>query len=232
MPGWRALGLLLADGRLPSGGHAHSNAMEQAVDAGLVVDVASLEAFLRGRLGTTGRIDAHVAAAACRIAGGRPAPAPPTEIAACYERLDAELDARTVSLAARVVSRRQGSQYLRAAVAVTPGPALDLLAQCFPAGPHLAIVLGAAGACANIEPVEMARLAAYGAVAGPSTAAVRLLGLDPTAASTVLARLMSSCDEIAEEARDGTLPLPIAGAPVLDWLAESHRQRRERLFAS
>ncbi|MHB1534711.1 MAG: urease accessory UreF family protein, partial [Acidimicrobiales bacterium] len=58
--------LLLADGRLPAGGHAHSGGLEEAVAAGRVSDAQDLAAHLRGRLSTTGRMDAALAAAAAR----------------------------------------------------------------------------------------------------------------------------------------------------------------------
>jgi urease accessory protein len=48
--------LLLADARLPAGGHAHSGGLEAAVAAGRVVDAASLDGFLRGRLATAARV--------------------------------------------------------------------------------------------------------------------------------------------------------------------------------
>ena len=44
--------LLLADGRLPSGAHAHSGGLEAAVAAGRVTDLDSLTGFLHGRLAT------------------------------------------------------------------------------------------------------------------------------------------------------------------------------------
>ena len=55
--------LVLADGRLPAGGHAHSGGLEAAVAAGRVHDLATLEAFLRGRLATAGLVAAAFAAA-------------------------------------------------------------------------------------------------------------------------------------------------------------------------
>src|SRR4051812_34867193 len=55
---------LLADGRLPTGGHAHSAGVEAAVAEGRVVDEADLEAYARGRLHAAGRTEAALAAAA------------------------------------------------------------------------------------------------------------------------------------------------------------------------
>ncbi|TDC89127.1 urease accessory protein UreF, partial [Nonomuraea deserti] len=60
----RAALLVLADGRFPSGGHAHSGGAEAAVTAGRVHDVATLREFCRGRLHTSGLVAAGLAAAA------------------------------------------------------------------------------------------------------------------------------------------------------------------------
>jgi urease accessory protein len=57
--------LVLADGRLPAGGHAHSGGLEAAVAAGRVDGLESLGGFLRGRLATSGVVAAAFAAAAC-----------------------------------------------------------------------------------------------------------------------------------------------------------------------
>lgn len=60
--------LLLADSRLPAGGHAHSGGAEEAVRRGTVTGTGDLARFLRGRLATTGLVTAALAAAACELA--------------------------------------------------------------------------------------------------------------------------------------------------------------------
>lgn len=60
----RAALLVLADGRFPAGGHAHSGGAEPAVAAGRIKDAATLETFCRGRLHTVGLVAAALAAAA------------------------------------------------------------------------------------------------------------------------------------------------------------------------
>ncbi|MFD6973886.1 urease accessory protein UreF, partial [Streptomyces sp. NPDC059949] len=50
----RAALLVLADGRFPAGGHAHSGGAEAACKAGRIHDAATLEDFCRGRLHTAG----------------------------------------------------------------------------------------------------------------------------------------------------------------------------------
>jgi urease accessory protein len=64
---------LLADSRLPSGGHGHSGGVEALVDRGLVRTAEELALFLEGRVRTGGRVVAAAAAAACAVADGTPA---------------------------------------------------------------------------------------------------------------------------------------------------------------
>jgi urease accessory protein len=213
-------GVLLADARFPGGGHAHSGGLEPAAAAGAVTDLATLEVFLRGRLRTAGLAAAGLAAAACAWAGE-----------SRWDELDAEADARTPSPAQREASRRQGRALLRAARIAWPDAS-------WPArtAPHHAIVVGAAAAAAGCAPAEAARIAAYQSVAGPASAAVRLLALDPMRATAVLARLAGDVgDTAARAAACATGPLsdlPYPSAPALDLLAEAHIRAEVRLFES
>jgi urease accessory protein len=208
--------LLLADGRLPSGGHAHSGGLEAQVSAGRVRDVDALGGFLRGRLATGGLVTAAFAAAACRRPGQ-------------WRELDEGVDARTPSPALRKASRAQGRALLRA------GRAMWALA---PIGRdvHQPVALGSLAAAAGLAPAEAAAAAVHGTVTGPASAAVRLLGLDPYAVHGLLARLALDCDRIAVDAAaradDPVDDLPAAGAPLLDIGAELHATWEVRLFAS
>jgi urease accessory protein len=220
-----AASLLLADARFPAGGHAHSGGIEPAAAVGSVTDLASLERFLRGRLRTTGTVAAGLAAAACTRA--------PSATAGTWDELDAEADARTPSPAQREASRRQGRALLRAARAAWPDARwLDGLGR----QPHHAVALGACAAAAGCRAAEAARIAAYQAVTGPSSAAVRLLALDPIAAAAIVARLAGLVDAAAQAAAagaDGPLAdLPFPSAPALDLLAEAHARAEVRLFES
>ncbi len=238
-----AASLLLADARFPAGGHAHSGGVEPAVTAGTVTDLASLELFLRGRLRTAAAVAAGLAAAACTLAlrhaaGTRDARGDAGALGTGdpggeWEDLDAEADARTPSPAQREASRRQGRALLRAARAAWPGAFWlnDLGRQ-----PHHAIAVGACAAAAGCPAHEAARIAAYQAVTGPSSAAVRLLALDPMAAAAIVARLAGEVDNVAEAAAafaDGPLAdLPFPSAPALDLLAQAHARAEVRLFES
>jgi urease accessory protein len=206
--------LLLADSRLPAGGHAHSGGLEPAATAGAVRDLATLADFLRGRLATAGLVAAGLAAAS--VSGDRAA-------------LDAEADARTPSPAQRRASRAQGRALLRAARTAWPHPDLDVLT-----APHHPIVLGAVVHVVGGDAGQAATIAAYGSVTGPASAAVRLLGLDPLGVQRVLAELAGRIDAVAASAAETVRAggLPAASAPALDLLAELHQQADLRLFES
>jgi urease accessory protein len=212
--------LVLADGRMPTGGHAHSGGVEAAVTDGSLASLTDLAAFLLGRLHTVGLVAAAFAAATCHaLATGR------TDVA----ELDAELDARTPAPAQRAASRAQGRTLLRAGRAAWPVPA-------GPRAPHHPIALGMVAAGAGLTPEDASLAAAHVTVTGPATAATRLIGLDPLAVTAVLARL---ADDVEATARAGEaaadLPpreLPALTAVRLDLLAEQHRLAPLRMFTS
>ncbi|MEU7055915.1 urease accessory UreF family protein [Streptomyces sp. NPDC046197] len=222
----RAALLVLADGRFPAGGHAHSGGAEAAVRAGRVTGAASLEDFCRGRLHTAGLTAAALAAAAAL--GHDPA------------ELDEAADARTPSPALRAAARKLGRQLMRAARATWPSAELDAVAGKFPKGAHQPVVLGLVARAAGLGPEDAAHCAAYESVSGPATATVRLLSLDPFEATAVLARLAPELDRAVHQAvaaarlvaAEGVDALPAGSAPLLEIGAELHAAWPVRLFAS
>ncbi|MEV4746761.1 urease accessory UreF family protein [Streptosporangium sp. NPDC049248] len=228
--------LLLADSRLPAGGHGHSGGAEEAVRIGAIRDLAGLAAFLRGRLATAGLVTAALAAAACDL-GASPAAATGRSE---WTRLDAEADARISSPAQREASRTQGRLLLRTSRRIWPSPVLDTLAGALPQGAHHPLALGAVAAVAGCSPAEAALAAAYTSVTGPATAAVRLLGLDPVAVHRLLADLAPAVERAAATVPTGGEArweacweaLPAHASPALDLLAEHHIRADMRLFVS
>jgi urease accessory protein len=224
--GSRAALLVLADGRFPAGGHAHSGGAEAAVKAGRITGPGTLEAFCRGRLHTSGLVAAALAAAAA--AGIDPV------------LLDEAADARTPSPALRATARKLGRQLMRAARAAWPSAELDALVAARPRGVHQPVVLGLTARVAGLAPLDAAHAAGYESVTGPATAAVRLLSLDPFAVSAVLARLTVDLDDVAtlaaeaavRAAGEGVDALPATSSPLLDIHAEQHAAWPVRLFAS
>ncbi|MFE6281434.1 urease accessory protein UreF [Streptomyces sp. NPDC057877] len=222
----RATLLVLADGRFPAGGHAHSGGAEAAVRAGRITGAGSLEEFCRGRLHTAGLVAASLAAAAAL--GVDPV------------ALDAAADARTPSPALRLAARRLGRQLMRAARVTWPSEELDAVARRFPKGAHQPVVLGVTARAAGLGAVDAAYCAAYECVSGPASATVRLLSLDPFDATGVLARVASEVDGVVDRAveagrlavGEGVGVLPAASSPLLEIGAEAHAAWGARLFAS
>jgi urease accessory protein len=220
--------LLLADSRLPAGGHGHSGGVEALVDRGLLRSTDDLAAFLAGRVRTTAAVPAGAAAAACALGAGE-----------SWERWDAAVSARMPSAALRAASRAQGSALLRTAGLAWPGPALTALRAT--GRPHHALVLGAAAAAAGATPDQAAALAAHHLIGGACTAAVRLLGLDPLRVGAVAAAAGRLAEPVVEDATGAALAavaaddpalLPTDGNPLADVLAELHHRTEATLFAS
>lgn len=207
--------LALSDSRLPTGGHVHSGGVEEAVSSGLVADLATLQAFLRRRIRTTGLVTASLAAAVHRGSLS----------AAAGQAGDAETDARTPAPAARQASRAQGRGLVRLARRVWPDHDWDTLGPT----PHLAVAAGAVGAASGLAPEHTAMSLVYTTMTGSATAAQRLLALDPGDVAAVTFELSSLCDQTATEAAKGLADL---SDPLLDVLAQRHAERERPLFAS
>ena len=214
--------LLLADSRLPNGGHAHSGGVEMAVENGLVSTVDDLELFLRGRLRTTAPVLASFAAAAALLTGGWPG-------------WDRALSARIPSAALRHASRLQGAALLRTVGGMWPLPAgLVELGR-----PHQPLVLGAATRAGGGDARDAALLAVHHLLGSACSAAVRLLGLDPLAVAAVQARI--GADELADDAVSAAEvavaqgdpgSLSAVSGPMTELLAAAHAQQEVTLFAS
>src|SRR5206468_4265983 len=101
---------------------------------------------------------------------------------------------------------------------------------------HYPVAMGVVSAATDLGPVDAARWAAYDAISGPASAAVRLLGLDPYASWGVVAALLPEAEGIAAEAaacaHRPLAQLPCCAAPLLDIGAEQHAVQEVRLFAS
>ncbi|MGH3866753.1 MAG: urease accessory protein UreF [Pseudonocardiaceae bacterium] len=222
--------LLLADSRLPTGGHAHSGGVEAAVDRGLLRDEADLALFLAGRLRGSAPVLAAAAAAGCLLAAD-----PGSE----WDRWDAAVSARIPSAATREASRAQGAALLRTARRAWPCAALEAL--CLAGRPHHPLVLGAVVAATGDGADAAGLLAVHHLLGGVCAAAVRLLGLDPIAVAVVQARASRPAEQAAQDGarvareavaqRDPRL-LPSTGTPLPEVLAELHARTEVTLFAS
>jgi len=218
--------LLLSDGRFPSGGHAYSAGVESAVAHGDIVDMATLDRYLAGRLATTGTVEA---AFACRACAGP-----------CDE-LDREYDARMPSPRARAVSKQLGRQLLRAARQVWPS--VDVTDDT-----HHAIALGIVVRAAGGTPADAVSITIHQLASAVTTAAVRLLGLDPVAVTALQAKAVARWTGVSDQGppapdrshnsfvADWSVAaprdLPAASGTLSEILAEHHGTWSHRLFVA
>lgn len=220
--------LLLVDGRFPAGAHAYSAGVEAAVDVGDIVDTATLERYLAGRLSTTGTVDAAFAVAACA------ALIDDVETDHLW-RLDTEYSARVPSPHLRATSRRLGRQLLRAARQIWSHPMLDELAASEEGG-HQPVVLGVVVGAAGGTPSDASAIALHHLGAAVASAGIRLLGLDPIELAAVQTRASraaaTALADVERWARCDPSDLPATGGLLTEILGEEHGRRDARLFVA
>lgn len=215
----RELLLLLADGRYPGGGYAHSGGLEAAVAEGAVHDAATLRSFVEGRLATTGLMEAWLAARACAAASAG------DDVA--LARLDAECEARIASPSLRAAGRALGRGLRRAAAVTWPSVAAARVQQ-------QPLVLGVVCAAAGLAPVDVARLALHHALLQPLNAAPKVLPIDMADVMAIAASLAGLVDALVLDALDRVVMSrpPVLSAPLTDERSLRHASWEVRLFAS
>jgi urease accessory protein len=204
------LDLLLADARTPTGGFAQSGGIEPAR-----LPIEQIPAFLRGRLGTVGSVDAAVAAAAAR--GSDPI------------LLDMEWAARTPAEPLRRAAGRQGRALLRLAAHVRPG-ALDDYATTSESTPR-PVVLGLLGRALDLGPLAIARVCLYDDAATCCAAIPKLYPIDAATVAGWLVELAPLIDQLAQRVATASA-LPTSSAPLLDVRAVLHATDTRRLFVT
>jgi urease accessory protein len=214
--------LMLADGRLPTGGHTQSAGLEPAVRAGLGADgtrLAEVADYARDRLRTITRVEAAVAVVARAVALNGEQVTP----------VEAAWAARTPSHVLRAVSRRQGRAYLRLASRVWPEVLKHLQPDIEIARP---VVIGVVAAVNDLTAEQTARLIGYDDAQTVVAASLKLLPVDPADAASWLAALHQPIEELTQAVSDLTDPddIPAYGAPLVDVFAQAHAAERMRLF--
>ena len=202
-----ALMLVLADSRFPAGAHAHSLGLEEAVNQGLT----DVPAFAAARLRLVAEADARIAVAARR---------------GDADGAEAEWLARCPSPILRDVGMRLGAQLLRSAAATWP---------VTPRRTPRPVALGELSAVAGIDDEGVALLALYDDAATVTSAALKLLPLDPAVTTSWLAELAPQMELAARAIAADDRPLadqPAPAAVALELAAPVHHAREERLFAS
>ena len=211
--------LVLADGRLPVGGHTQSSGLEPASLAGVPVEQAP--ALLATRLRTVVRVEAGTAVVARHLAvAGRPL-LPAVRAWA----------ARTPGAAARQSSLDLGRGLLRLLRRHWPDAlATTLLGEADP--PPRAVAYGALAAAAGLTAEQTALLVASDDAQTLATAAPKLFPLDPSTTTGWVLDAGSGVADVVAAAAHLTDPddIPADAAPALEAWVEAHGQHPRRLF--
>lgn len=216
--------MLLADARLPSGGHAHSAGVEPALSCGNLSPEAIPE-YLAARSASTVLVEAGTAVVARHmvLAGAG------EQGLAAVERAWA---ARTPSDALREASRSLGRGYLRLARRVWPdAEELRALGGHEVAAPR-SIVLGVIAAVAAMTPSDLVRQIIYDETAAAAAALLKLAPRDPADATVWVLRVCAGAEPRVPELAVLTDPadIPAAGAPLSEQWAQAHAALPRRLF--
>ncbi|WP_426324077.1 urease accessory protein UreF [Microbacterium sp. E-13] len=212
--------LLLADARLPSGGHAHSAGVEPAVMAG--VDAAQLGALLHGRAATTTLVEAGTAVAArhARLSGGD------------LDAVEAAWAARTPSKAQRDAARLLARGYLRAGATLLPDDEVLAGWRQRATPPPRPVVIGVIAAGLDVPPLELARLVVYEDMQAAAAAVLKLEPGDPLELVSLVVDLCSGVEDRLGAIAALTDPagIPAFTAPQSEAWAEAHARSTRRLF--
>jgi len=216
------LEILLADARLPGGGHTQSAGLEAALRAGMPID--SVPDYLRTRLATVAAVEAGtavVARAVCAVTPPRPADLTAVEQA---------WRARVLSPALRSASLQLGRGYARLVARLWPGVGADALTQALPVGRPVAV--GVAAHLAGLDAAATSRLVAYDDVQTVCAAALKLHPMDPAAATVWAVQVADEIEALAQRLATLTTPedIPALGAVHIEAWAELHAVSPRRLF--
>lgn len=217
-----SIAMLLADARLPSGGHAHSAGVEPALRSGM--DAAQLPALLHTRAWTGSLVDAGTATVARHLA----LTADPGALA----DVEAAWAARTPAPAQRDAARHLGRGLLRLGVHLWPESETLIVLARQPTPAPRAVVLGVIGAEAGMDPLDLCRAVVYDDAASAAAAVLKLEPCDPAAASVWVAHTCAAVDDALRPISELTDPrdIPVAGAPESEQWAQAHSLLTQRLF--
>ncbi|QIX27183.1 urease accessory protein [Nocardioides sp. JQ2195] len=214
--------LLLADGRLPTGGHAHSAGLEPALVGGL--DAGQVPDYIDARLRTVGLVEASAAAAALRTALEEPAR---------LDRVQDELLARTPSAPLRQASELLGRGLARLAWRLWPEHPAVVALHGLGRPPLRPIALGVVGAALGMSAAAVARASLYDDAQTVAAASLKLLPVDPADATSWLLGAASTIEAIVERAvATGPDELPALTAPMVELWSLDHHHSTRRIFVS
>ncbi|CAI2516731.1 urease accessory protein UreF [Serratia ficaria] len=219
--------LQFADSVLPVGAFAFSNGVESAIQAGIVHDAATLQAFTRTALLQAAGGDGRAVVASCRALQNH---ARETVIDNDWALFNRKLNEESRSMVVRM-----GKKLAEMALAVSEEPLvawwLEQIKTGRAAGTYpvtQAVVMTTLGA----GPREVMVMHQYGVAMTILSAAMRLMRITHIDTQRILFQLNQEIDGFCDEAERGGIEQMASYAPVSDVLAALHVGAFTRLFSN
>jgi urease accessory protein len=217
--------LQFGDSMFPIGSFSFSNALESAVQQGVVSDVATLRSFVR-----TSTYRAATSDGIALLEAHRAATDAQTDR---LESADREVMARKLNEEMRIQSVRTGKKLIEVAVAVLSSPLLrqwlGLVKQGLSPGTY-PVGLGVVGAELGLDEFDSFAIHQYGAAMTILGAALRLMKVDHLDTQAILFEVNRECDLQYLEVAAATLDDMASFAPMTDVLAAAHVHAEVRMF--
>lgn len=224
--------LLLADARLPVGGHTYSAGLEPALADGL--PVGRIPDYIAARLRTVGLTETAASVLAHRAAGGADGPectvADPGALADVHEALLA----RSPSAPLRDISGLLGRGLVRLASRLREQhPAVGAL-RALDRSPQRPVALGVVAAVMGSSEEETARVALYDDAQTVASAALKLAPVDPVDAAGWVLGAEEVVAEVAAEALAvrSADDMPARTAPQIEGWSLEQQKRTRRIFVA
>ena len=226
-----SVAMLLADARLPSGGHAHSASLEPALLGGM--PTGDVPAWIVGRATTVSLVEAGTAVVTARLLAGG-AGGGPSDGFGLADVVRAWA-ARTPAPALRDAARLLGRGYLRLARTLwADAPAVRaLVAHDAGHGPlPRAVVLGAVAAATGLPAAHTLRLTLYDDAQTAASALLKLEPLDPVTPARWVLEACAAAEQHVLRVAACTTPedIPASGSPQTEGWAQAHSLLSQRLF--
>ncbi|WEO78755.1 urease accessory UreF family protein [Cryobacterium sp. SO2] len=233
------ISMMLADARLPVGGHVHSAGLEPALAGGM--SAAQVPAYMLGRARTVTLVEAGTAVVARHLALQAAAPQDrggksTQQLVLALARVDRAWAARTPSRAVRDVSRSLARGYQRLGgrlwaqhPAVIAAGLMSTLSS-----PDLSrpVLLGVIAAAAGLNAESLVRLVVYDDAQTIAAALLKLEPLDPAIPPAWVLAACAAAEEFVPDlaALTSADAIPAWGAPESEGWAEAHSRTTQRLF--
>lgn len=221
-----SVALLLADARLPSGGHTHSASLEPALLGGM--PIGEVPAWIAGRATTVSLVEAGTAVVTARLLAGADGGFGLADVVRAWA-------ARTPAPALRDAARLLGRGYLRLARTLwADAPAVQaLVAHDAGHGPlPRAVVLGAVAAATGLPAADTVRLTVYDDAQTAASALLKLEPLDPVTPARWVLEACAAAEQHVLRVAACTTPedIPASGSPQTEGWAQAHALLSQRLF--